>query len=81
MKELTLTQAIKKYPKGMIYYYDNQAWIFYKRCLTQEELDGEKEVPKNLEVAHGEDWNSCCGYAPEIVIDLASLLKIKVESI
>lgn len=80
-KELTLKEAIKRYPKGMIYYHDNQAWVYYKRCLTQAEIDGEKEVPLGLEVAHGEDWNTWVGYAPEIVIQLASLLKIKVESV
>ena len=47
----------------------------------QQYIDGEKDVPANLEVSHGEDWNSYCGYAPEIVVELAKMLKIKVESV
>jgi hypothetical protein len=76
---MKLSTAIKKYPNGMIYYHDNQAWVYYKRCLTQEELDG-KSVPLSLEVANGEDWGNF-GYAPNIVVELARLLKIKVESV
>jgi hypothetical protein len=79
---MKLKQAIEKYPKGMIYYHDKQSWVYYKRSLTDEELSGEKDVPKGLQVSEGDDWdNEFRGYAPGIVVELAELLGIEVESV
>ena len=78
MKILTLKQAIKKYPKGMIYYHDNQAWVFYKKPVDDETPDDELI---DLQVYSGTDWDGIYGYAPDIVVELAEMLGIKVESV
>ncbi len=79
MKKITtLREAIRRYPKGMIYYHDNQAWVYYKKPVSDE--TSEEELIK-LQVLDGTDWDGNCGYAPDIVVELASLLKIKVDSV
>jgi sporulation protein YlmC with PRC-barrel domain len=76
--QMKLKQAIKKYPNGVIYYHDNGAWCFYSKPIPDIE---EEEIENYLvEVDEAQDWLDE-GYAPAIVIALADMLHIKVESV
>ncbi len=77
---MTLKQAIKKYPNGMIYYHDFDGWAFYKRVVKDNEWENE-EIYGKLEVNTDEDWQHEIGYAPGIVVQLCDALGIKVDSI
>lgn len=76
---MKLKEAIKQYPDGVIHYHDNGAWIFAKRSLNREE-EADVEDSSHLYVCEG-DSSTDEGYAPSIVVELAEMLGIEVESI
>ncbi len=69
-----LLKALKK--KGaFIYYHDNGSWIVYSR--KPKNLNDEPKI-----LCEGDEWD--CdgrGYAPSIVVALAKLLDIEVDSV
>ena len=75
---MTLKEALKKYPKGMIYYHDNDGWLYLRRKLTPAEE--ERGEFNHLIVCDGEARMDV-GYAPGIVVELAEALGIEVESV
>jgi len=71
---MKLAQAIKKYPKGVIHYYDKEAWDFYSQPIDKVEDPDEFRV----EIDEADSWD--VGYAPTVVVALAKIAGITVTS-
>lgn len=74
---MKLAKAIKKYPDGVIYYFDNNAWTFYSKLV--DPLEDEDYEKYEVDIDEWHDFDE--GYAPAVVVALAKILKIRVESV
>jgi hypothetical protein len=76
-----ITKVLRENPDCFIYYHDNGSWTIYRNQNCLDEVGDIIGEEADVILYEGDDYSMSDGYAPSLVIALAELVGIEVDSI